>query len=581
MKKFLSLALALVMTIGAFAQSQIAAHRLDVAKETKKEFKLNSRNLDPSNLKKLVPNETKAMSIDIDIVTIGALSVEATFTPNDEVAAYYYFVTEASEDNIINQYLAIYEMFGMTATEAEIVMMLAENIDAPATGVQTVTLNGDYMTPGVENVIYVVGVAADESVALFQETFTAESLGGSGDAMVTIDIPADSVTAFSFYASLTPNDQTAYYKYMLWDQSMLTEAQWNNDSILAYLSTQSNVYAPISGTIDGLEPNMTLAFYAIAYNADGVASDLISQTVTTSSLGGEGVAEVTVTVSDVTAFGAYISFVPNDQTAYYYYMIGSDAELAAENITFDGDVQTYLETEDDKVYTTLEGSLDGLSMGTTYKVYALAYNANDEIASIAPAATFTTLTAGGTGLAEVAVDIEVVDGVATYETTMNDQTAYFYFAVYYGIEDYTDEQVLQILESNPDMIKFEDQSNYIDFATAEADLYGIFIVPLNANEEVGTTVAIRFTADGVLGLQDVNIPTLNVYPNPAKTQVTVTSSSSIDRIEVTNILGQKVYENATVGANQTTINVADLQNGAYFVRVYSENCVITRKLIVK
>lgn len=578
MKKFLSLALALVMTIGAFAQSQISAHRLDVAKETKKEFKLNSRNLDPSNLKKLVPNETKAMSIDIDIVTIGALSVEATFTPNDEVAAYYYLVADPS---IVAEYLALFEMFGMTATEAEVVMMLAENADAPATGVQTLTLSGDFMTPGVENVVYAVGVAADESVALFQETFTAESLGGSGDAMVTIDIPADSVTAFSFYASLTPNDQTAYYKYMLWDQSMLTEAQWNNDSILAYLSTQSNVYTPISGTISDLEPNMTLVFYAIAYNADGVASDLISQTVTTSSLGGEGVAEVTVTVSDVTAFGAYISFVPNDQTAYYYYMIASDEELAAENITSDADVQTYLETEDYKVYTTLEGSLDGLSMGTTYKVYALAYNVNGEINSIAPAATFTTLTAGGTGLAEVAVDIEVVDGVATYETTMNDQTAYFYFAVYYGIEDYTDEEVLQILESNPDMIKFEDQSNYIDFATAESDLYGLFIVPLNANEEIGTTVAIRFTAEGVLGLQDVNIPTLNVYPNPAKTQVTVTASSSIDRIEVTNILGQKVYEDATVGANQTTINVADLQNGAYFVRVYSENCVITRKLIVK
>lgn len=578
MKKFLGFALALVMTIGAFAQSQISAHRLDVAKETKKEFKLNSRNLDPSNLKKLVPNETKAMSIDIDIVTIEALSVEVTFTPNDEVAAYYYLVTDPS---IVAEYLALFEMFGMTATEAEVVMMLAENADAPATGVQTVTLNGDYMIPGAENVVYAVGVAADESVALFQETFTAESLGGSGDAMVTIDIPADSVTAFSFYASITPNDQTAYYKYIIMDQSMLTEAQWNNDSIMAYLSTQSNVYTPISGTIDELEPNMTLAFYAIAYNADGVASDLVSQSVTTSSLGGEGTAAVTVTVSDVTAFSAYISFVPNDQTAYYYYMIASDEELAAENITSDADMQTYLEAEDYKVYTALEGSLDGLAMGTTYKVYALAYNANDEIASIAPAATFTTLTAGGTGLAEVAVDIEVVDGVATYETTMNDQTAYFYFAVYYGIEDYTDEQVLQLLESNPDMIRFEDQSNYIDFATAEADLFGIFIVPLNANEEVGTTVAIRFTAEGVLGLQDVNIPTLNVYPNPAKTQVTVTSSSSIDRIEVTNILGQKVYENATVGANQTTINVADLQNGAYFVRVYSENCVITRKLIVK
>ena len=152
------------MTIGAFAQSQISAHRLDVAKETKKEFKLNSRNLDPSKIQKLVPNETKAMSIDIDIVTIEALSVEVTFTPNDEVAAYYYLVTDPS---IVAEYLALFEMFGMTATEAEVVMMLAENADAPATGVQTVTLSGDYMIPGAENVVYAVGVAADESVSLF------------------------------------------------------------------------------------------------------------------------------------------------------------------------------------------------------------------------------------------------------------------------------------------------------------------------------------------------------------------------------------------------------------------------------
>ena len=43
-----------------------------------------------------------------------------------------------------------------------------------------------------------------------------ESSGGSGDAMVTIDIPADSVTVFSFYASLTPNDQTAYFYFAVY-----------------------------------------------------------------------------------------------------------------------------------------------------------------------------------------------------------------------------------------------------------------------------------------------------------------------------------------------------------------------------
>lgn len=191
---------------------------------------------------------------------------------------------------------------------------------------------------------------------------------------------------------------------------------------------------------------------------------------------------------------------------------------------------------------------------------------------------------GGSGDAMVTIDIpaDSVTAFSSYASlTPNDQTAYFYFAVYYGIEDYTDEEVLDILASQTDFITYEDKENYVDFSQETETLLGIFIIPFNANNEEGTRVAIRFTEDGLVGLQDVNIPTLNVYPNPANSNVTITSSTSIDRIEISNILGQKVYEDATVGANQTTINVSGLQNGAYFVRVYGENCTMTRKLIVK
>ncbi len=579
MKRIVTLALALIMSFGAFAQNQIKAHRLETKnQENKTEFRLNEIKLDQSQIKKHNISNAKAMSVGIEVGTIGTTSVEATFTPNDEVVEYYYVAADASENGTFAAYLEMLSGWGYTLVD--LVLMFADNAATPATTAQTVTLSGDFMTPGVENMIYVAAIDASENVSLFQQSFTAASLGGHGDATVVIDIPEDSITASSFYCSLTPNDQTAYYYYGIFDQSMITESQWNDDSVAAYIMTTGRNYETLSGTIE-CEPGSTINVYALAFNIDDVASPLLIESITMETLGGEGIAEVAVEVSNVTANSAYLKFTPNAETSYYYYLIASQDELNAEGLTTDEHVKNLLEQEDAKEFFELEGNVSGLIMGTTYKVYALAYNINGEINSIAPAAIFTTESLGGTGLAEVQVNVEVVDGVASVETIKNDQTAYFYYAIYYGIEDYTDDAILEMLAGNASMIKYEDQAAEIDFATSEADLYGVFVVPFNGNNEKGTTVAIRFNAEGLVGLKDINVPTLNVYPNPANSNVTITSSASIDRIEISNILGQKVYEDATIGANQATINVSGLQNGAYFVRVYGDNCMMTRKLIVK
>lgn len=578
MKKVLSMALALIMTFGAFAQ--INTHRLESAKkESTIERNLKAPKFDASSAKKHVVSQSKAMSVEITVGTINPLSVEATFTPNSEVVEYYYLAADASEGSMFSQYVALYQMFGMTLED--VVVGMSDNYDNPATGTQTVTLAGDFITPGVENTIYVAAVNAAQEVSVFTTTYTATQLGGEGDAMVTLNIPQDSITAFSFYLEATPNDQTSYYNLVLLSQDQYTEMGWTADSVSNYFATNAfPYYATFATPVTDLEPGTTYLVYAEAFNINGVSSGLISQTVTTTTLGGSGTALVAVQISDVAETSASITFTPNDQTAYYYYLILSESDFDNAGFTSDADVKAYLEQENDRQYSQLGGTLNGLTPGTTYKVYAIAYNADGVADSIAPT-LFTTVANGGTGLAEVAVTVEMVDGTAVISAVPNDQVSYYYFGIYYGIDDLDDDFVLDYLLENGNTYTEDIDAEITEDDFDESELWGVYAIPFNANNEEGPRVAIRFTPEGVLSLADVELSSVSLYPNPASSELTVSATSSINRIEIANLLGQKVYENATLGSNQATINVSALQHGAYFVRVFTSEGTMTRKLIVR
>lgn len=83
------------------------------------------------------------------------------------------------------------------------------------------------------------------------------------------------------------------------------------------------------------------------------------------------------------------------------------------------------------------------------------------------------------------------------------------------------------------------------------------------------------------GLNNVDVNTLSyVYPNPAKDQVTLASSFNMEKVEIFNMLGQKVYEN-TLNGNATTVNVADFNNGTYIVKIFTEAGLATKKIVVE
>ena len=81
-----------------------------------------------------------------------------------------------------------------------------------------------------------------------------------------------------------------------------------------------------------------------------------------------------------------------------------------------------------------------------------------------------------------------------------------------------------------------------------------------------------------VGIEEEAMNTVSIYPNPATTVLNVVAEG-YNTIEIVNLLGQTVY--AANATNSTQINVNNLKNGVYFVRVNGENGTTTQKFIKK
>lgn len=580
MKKVLTLALALVMTVGAMAQKtyRLNNDKQDAKTESVRTLNLAKKSIDKDNIKKLNLSQAKAMSVEVTDISLANGELTATITPNAEVASYFYMAADPNNQEFA-QYVQLFQMFGMTETDA--VAALADNAEAPATGTQTVTMNASWVAPGETNNVYVVALDANQTAQMFTVPFTAPAIGDHGDAAVTVNVPADSITTTSVYLTMTPNASTSYYYYLIYEDSDFAADNWNNDSVMNYFQTQApKSYYGLSGNLN-VEPNENYTVYTLAYNIDSVTDGLQTYSFATQTVGGHGTPAVTVEIpaDSVTATSFYVSFAPNSEVAHYYYTIIDSATVASKSWTADS-VEAYMLSGDKKKYEAISGVVNELAPGTTYNVYTLAANLDGQYSNLEMYPVSTTVI-GGSGLAEVTVSVEVVDGAATINTTMNDQTAYYYYAYFAGINGYDNDEIFEMVDGNAQR-KFYENINIENDPLEEGDEYGIFVVPYNGNNEQGTPVAVRFTYNGVVSLADVAISSsISIYPNPAKNVVNISAPAAINRVEMVNILGQKVYENATIGSENTTINVSDLQNGTYFVRIFCGNKIMTKKLIVK
>ncbi len=88
------------------------------------------------------------------------------------------------------------------------------------------------------------------------------------------------------------------------------------------------------------------------------------------------------------------------------------------------------------------------------------------------------------------------------------------------------------------------------------------------------------------GLGKVNFDlnsNLSVYPVPSHNGVVFIENKNaieVSKIEVLDILGNVVLTNATSNESKIKLNLADMNSGSYFVRMYSGKAVTTKKIVI-
>ena len=75
--------------------------------------------------------------------------------------------------------------------------------------------------------------------------------------------------------------------------------------------------------------------------------------------------------------------------------------------------------------------------------------------------------------------------------------------------------------------------------------------------------------------------TFNIYPNPAKDFVKVsTDNGQQTTVRIYNVLGMMIEE-IEINSNEIEINVSDYKSGIYFINISNEESNITKKIVVE
>ncbi len=83
--------------------------------------------------------------------------------------------------------------------------------------------------------------------------------------------------------------------------------------------------------------------------------------------------------------------------------------------------------------------------------------------------------------------------------------------------------------------------------------------------------------DSTANIISYNSTTLNIYPNPIKNELHIKIENiKVEKIEIIDLLGKSII---SVKNDYEFIDVNHLNNGIYFVKIYTDNDIITRKVI--
>jgi hypothetical protein len=139
---------------------------------------------------------------------------------------------------------------------------------------------------------------------------------------------------------------------------------------------------------------------------------------------------------------------------------------------------------------------------------------------------------------------------------------------------------------------FQPSSPPIDVARGEGTLdemmliyFGVLLNAPGDENMVIDTSTIKLTYAGctfgtdIQAIDNENI-LFDFYPNPASSSITIEMKSSINKIAIYNVYGEKIIEKNLDEENSLQIDVSAYPSGQYFIRAFDKKTNYTRKLLI-
>ena len=220
---------------------------------------------------------------------------------------------------------------------------------------------------------------------------------------------------------------------------------------------------------------------------------------------------------------------------------------------------TLIDVTDNTVY-----HLTGLHNGTEYAVEVRAVCGEGRYSDWSPVTTFSTDTC--TKAENVQVGNETAEGATV--SWIGNAAAY---DVAYGLpgESYDQCRHARVTETSYTITGLDNTTSYVVYVRSECET-GIY-----SDWSDGVT----FTTSTV-GITDVDNESISLYPNPASSTVTLTGVEGEATVTVVDMNGRELYKLPTPNS-QLKIDISQLSQGAYFVRITGERVNAIRKLIVR
>lgn len=83
-----------------------------------------------------------------------------------------------------------------------------------------------------------------------------------------------------------------------------------------------------------------------------------------------------------------------------------------------------------------------------------------------------------------------------------------------------------------------------------------------------------------LSIEEKFIKNLKLYPNPAASEIFITSLVPIETYQIYNLEGKQISTYQPQDGQMMALRVDHLESGLYFIRLVSENSTIVKKLII-